>query len=81
MMGWFRRKRKQPIAPAVTEWKKHQEALRYFLRNKTSMGCYGTSEDLERARDAMRFFRDLAAPGSIHHESVYERLREEQNRG
>lgn len=45
--------------PTLSEWREHRKALRYFLRNETSLGCYGDSDDLHRTRAALRFFASL----------------------
>lgn len=40
----------------TSEWSRHRQALALFVRNETSLGCYGVEGDLERARSAMRYF-------------------------
>lgn len=56
-MGWFRRKPK----PDHTPVEEHQRALSKFLRNETSLGMYGSVDDINRARSAMRYFASMAA--------------------
>ena len=65
---WCCRLRK-PLAPEppphIAEILTKQDRLKRFLRDETSLGCYGSKTDIDESREAMRFLSYLDIEGMI----------------
>jgi hypothetical protein len=55
-MGLFKRKPKEVLPPEIAEIRKHQEALKTFIKDQSSIGQYGGGEGLHNTESAIRFF-------------------------